>query len=440
MDIELTRVPVPRDLPLPLPIPEEMLQVLLVIFFLLHILFVNLMVGGSILVVVFELLGRANKKWDEISYIISKTVTVNKSMAVVMGIGPLLCINLLYTMQWYSANSLTGHAWLLIVPLTITAFLLTYVHKYTWHIWNEGRSKLVHISIGIFALLFFLSIPFIFLSNINLMLFPESWPQVRGFISTLFVGNVFPRYQHFLFASIAVTALFMAGINRFQAFGIDHVTSFKSAELYRLFYRITADFTLVQFIAGPLLFLTLPSRGVSYLLAWVIAFGASLGVVVLYLLRREIKSSDDAIGKYFWKITFVLSLVVLSMGSGRAIYRKTILNPHKLAIKNKTETFEKNLVEFNNKLLVAPADQKDEGEKLFASCAGCHAVSTRLVGPPLTEIAQIYKDSPSGIVKWAKAPGKKRPDYPPMPSFGHMSEEDLLKVANYILKKSSESK
>jgi cytochrome c len=41
--------PVPKDIPLPLPLPEWLLVVILVVSFLVHILFVNLMVGGLLL-------------------------------------------------------------------------------------------------------------------------------------------------------------------------------------------------------------------------------------------------------------------------------------------------------------------------------------------------------------------------------------------------------
>jgi cytochrome c len=43
-------LPIPRDIPLPLPANAHFLEVLLIIAFITHILFVNLMVGGSILV------------------------------------------------------------------------------------------------------------------------------------------------------------------------------------------------------------------------------------------------------------------------------------------------------------------------------------------------------------------------------------------------------
>jgi cytochrome c len=50
---ELT-APVPHDLTLPLPLSRTALVVMLVGTFLLHILFVNLMVGGSLLALFYE--------------------------------------------------------------------------------------------------------------------------------------------------------------------------------------------------------------------------------------------------------------------------------------------------------------------------------------------------------------------------------------------------
>ena len=189
----LANTPIPRDLPLPLPLPEGVLIVLLVIFFLIHILFVNLMVGGSVLVTFFEWLGCKDARWDRLAAAIGRTITVNKSLAVVMGIGPLLCINLVYTMQWYSANTLTGHAWLMIVPLVIVAFLLTYLHKYKWESWSQGGWKSLHQLVSVVATLLLLFIPLIFLANVNLMLFPSEWEKVRGFFSSLSIGNVLPH-------------------------------------------------------------------------------------------------------------------------------------------------------------------------------------------------------------------------------------------------------
>ena len=89
-------VPVPKDIPLPLPMPEWFFVVVLVLSFLLHILFVNLMLGGSILALIAQIKGLKNKEYDILAHEIAKTITVNKSIAVVLGIAPLLSINVLY--------------------------------------------------------------------------------------------------------------------------------------------------------------------------------------------------------------------------------------------------------------------------------------------------------------------------------------------------------
>lgn len=74
------------------------------------------------------------------------------------------------------------------------------------------------------------------------------------------------------------------------------------------------------------------------------------------------------------------------------------------------------------------------GKRIFEeTCAACHGVDRKIVGPPLTEIAAIYRGNPEGIVTWATAPGKKRADAPPMPSFASMGHDRLKAVASYML-------
>jgi cytochrome c len=74
----------------------------------------------------------------------------------------------------------------------------------------------------------------------------------------------------------------------------------------------------------------------------------------------------------------------------------------------------------------------EQGKTLFQACAACHAVNSRLIGPPLTEIARIYDGNPKGIVEWAKAPGKKRAGYPQMPPMS-LPDEDLRLIAEYMI-------
>lgn len=432
--------PVPRDLPLPLPVPEWLLVVCLVVFFLIHILFVNLMVGGSLVVVTLEWMGLKNKRWDALAHEVAQTITVNKSLAVVMGIGPLLCINLLYTMQWYSANALTGHAWLMIVPLVTVAFLLTYLHKYTWDAWTSRSKKTLHQLTGLGAALLFLFIPLIFLANVNLMLFPSEWEKVKGFFSSLSLGNVLPRYLHFMAASLAMTGLFLAGWFGRKNVDLSQLDGFTRPELRRVFYKVCAYVTLAQFVLGPLLLFTLPSVGITTELYVIIFSGAAVGLLALWVLWDELKRDDACIGGRYWLIVTLFSLVVLGMGSGRHVYRQAALAPHQAEIKKRTERYAAALAEFNKKLVAAPSSAEQSAEQLFMNCAACHAPNVKLVGPPLTEIAQIYAGNPDGIVAWAMAPGKKRPELPQMPPFAHLGDASLRKIAELMLEKGRAAK
>ena len=74
-------IPIPNDIPLPLPAHPDFLKMALIFLFLLHILFVNLMLGGTIFALIFEWFGLKRSDYDKLAREITKTITVNKSMA-----------------------------------------------------------------------------------------------------------------------------------------------------------------------------------------------------------------------------------------------------------------------------------------------------------------------------------------------------------------------
>lgn len=75
-----------------------------------------------------------------------------------------------------------------------------------------------------------------------------------------------------------------------------------------------------------------------------------------------------------------------------------------------------------------------EGEHAFGfHCAKCHAPDRATVGPSVREIASLYARDPEGIVRWAKAPGQKRPGSERMPPFAMLGDETLREVARYMI-------
>ncbi|MBD1207919.1 MAG: cytochrome c [Ignavibacteria bacterium] len=478
--------PIPRDIPLPLPAPEWLLITLLVVSFILHILFVNLMLGSAVLTLIYEIRGRKQPEYDGLAYEIARTITVNKSLAVVLGVAPLLSINVLYTMHFYTANALTGTAWILLIPMIILTFLLLYAHKYSWEKLREHKG--LHISMIAAAVLLFLMIPLVFLANVNLMLFPEKWLTVKGFFSALLLPNVFPRYFHFLCASLAITGLFLVWyVGRKQFNLAERLPQFEKNALRKQFYSLAFGVSVAQFTIGPLVLFTLPERGISAKMVVTILSGAVIALPALWYMWKEITSQEANVGQHLYRIAGLFSLVVVAMASGRHLYREEALADHRTQMKIKTEAFERasvealkermktlgkehpnvgnmterkalalqkgecetchHPVEWNEEMQAPPmsflAAHTDlsppikagasHGETVFVqNCGACHAVDKKLIGPPLTEIAQVYNE-PNGIVTWAKAPGKKRPDYPQMPAFAHVPETDLKAVGEYML-------
>ncbi len=427
--------PMPHDIPLPLPAPEWLLVSLLVFSFLVHLLFVNLMVGGSLLTLAFEWVGLKRKDFDKLAHEIARTVTVNKSLAVVMGVAPLLLINTLYTVYFYTANALTGLAWIMIVPLVATAFLLTYLHKYSWERLSEH--KLLHLAIAVAASLIFLSIPLVFLVNINLMLFPDRWRDVEGFVSALMLPNVWPRYLHFLSACFAVTSLFLVFYFRRASYPWDsNFKDLRRSEALRIFYSITLISSCAQFIIGPMVFVTLPAQGVSWTMNVILGLGIVCALPALYWTWQEIADSSEQRGERAVKIALMLSLTVICMVSARHVYRSKSLNAHQQKMAEHTEAYGQAVLDAQKaaRRESLKQGQGDPGERVFKSyCTACHAYGNRLVGPPVTEIQALYQGRPEGIAQWAKAPGKKRADYPPMPAIP-ISEKELLEVGEYMLK------
>lgn len=436
MYLILVDVAGPRDLPLPLPIPQDVLVVLLVVSFLLHILFVNLMVGGSILTLWSEIKGLKDPDYDKLARELASTITVNKSMAVVLGVAPLLTINTLYTVYFYTANALTGLFWISIIPLVTLAFLLTYAHKYSWQVLASNKS--LHISIIGLAVAVFLFIPFIFLTNINLMLFPEKWNTISGFFEALLLPNVFPRYLHFIFASLGITGLFVFGYFGRKKYPFESTfTTLTRYEVQKKAYSLTLMASVTQFLIGPVVLLTLPTQGISWRLVVTILAGAVFALPALYWIWKGITGKAEEIGKNYWKVTVMLTMTVILMGSGRHLYRATALEPHQKELAKRTEAFQKE-VQKATAQANDPTKQAtvlaDPGELVFKTkCSACHALDTKVVGPPVKEMVSIYQLNIDGLKNWIRQPGKKRPDYPQMPALG-LSEQEIKDVSAYILK------
>jgi cytochrome c len=184
----------------------------------------------------------------------------------------------------------------------------------------------------------------------------------------------------------------------------------------------------------------MPSIGLSGPLLLVIILGAGIALPAIWLIWKELSGQEALIGRYFWPICLCLGVTVLMMGSGRHFYRDTALASHQSQMKKHTAEYLRKTTETQAEatllakdMQAQPLDQR--GAQIFQqSCSGCHGPKQRIVGPPVTEMKEIYAKNPDGLVAWIKAPGKKRKDYPQMPAFGNLSSAELEALKSFVLK------
>jgi cytochrome c len=169
----------------------------------------------------------------------------------------------------------------------------------------------------------------------------------------------------------------------------------------------------------------------------VILAGVIVAVVILFQLWEMIKQNEP-IGKRFYVILGLFTILVAFMGTGRHIYRESALKTHKTMMAERTAAHWEAVKKAHENVLMPSVETEEgiivPGEELFKNnCAVCHAANTRLVGPSMTEAAPIYEGNIEGLKQWIKTPGRKRMDYPAMTGFPNLTDQQLTDISNYVL-------
>ncbi len=190
-----------------IPVHWSLFHILLLVTFLLHILFMNIMVGTAFIAAFnhFTKNGKASPPAKEISEKLPFAI----AFAVNFGVAPLLFIQVLYGHFIYASSILIAVYWLSIIAILIGAYYLAYVYKYTYDQLETGRAL---VAGAITTLL--LIIGFIFCNNFTLMLQPERWCDYfnspNGLLLNLSDPTLLPRYLHFMTSAVAVGGLSIA--------------------------------------------------------------------------------------------------------------------------------------------------------------------------------------------------------------------------------------
>lgn len=329
---KLVLLNISQDIELPIPANIGLLEVLLVVTFLLHIIFVNITISLATNSVVLETIGivKKNKRYDDMAKNCSFHASVLKSIAVVLGVGPLLIVSVIYTQYFYSSTILIGKAWLSVIVLLIVAFLFLYLYKFTWDRWQTKKG--VHLAVGSIGAIILLFVPLIFIVNVVSMLYPDQWTGANGFFHSLFYyPQIWQRYFHFILASLASGGVYLYVFYMFKRKKqnkplIEHEQSLKLFGLKVGFWT-----TMMQIVTGFILLFSFEKEirmlylGENTLLTVLLI--ASIILTILLCALLQFAGNRDSTKAFMLSVaTFVLILGI--MGVMRHELRENYLQPY----------------------------------------------------------------------------------------------------------------
>ena len=121
--------PLPALDPLPLPAPVWLLSALLSLTFMLHVLPMNMLLGGSILALVARIRGRKDERSAELARFIAGTLPVLFAATITLGVAALLFLQVLYGRAFFSAAVVLAVPWFLVVLALIKGYYAAYVTR-----------------------------------------------------------------------------------------------------------------------------------------------------------------------------------------------------------------------------------------------------------------------------------------------------------------------
>jgi len=196
------------DLLLAKPLPEAWLQGLLFFAFTLHLLFVLITLGTAILAVFFFVDFHWGGRSRELllDRRILRTFMAHKSLAVVLGVAPLLLMQVAFATSFFTATNLLAPYWMFFIALLIIAFL-------SFDILGHGieTHHRYHLAIALLALAALLLVPGILVAVLATAENSGQWLAIAkgGFrLPGPLAWHWLFRFLHILGASLVMGAVF----------------------------------------------------------------------------------------------------------------------------------------------------------------------------------------------------------------------------------------
>lgn len=318
---------VPELDPIPLPGPIWLLKFLLLLTFLLHLLAMNLLLGGAVQGVIArfgighpQLGGNRRRLVDDL--IGSQPTLV--AATVTLGVAPLLFIQVLYGHLVYTAGIALGWFWWTVILVLILAYSIYYGLKFRRE--REKAPSLFWLVVSGLALLW---ISFILSNKFNLAAQPERFTSLilggsGGGHLNLGDPTTFPRWLHIVLGAIAVSGIGTMWRGR-QVWGKDPSYG---EYLLNLGYKYFAYPTMANILMGFIFMMTLPrpimlllmGQGLKETAMWLVGLGGAIWAIPL-LKRATAAPQSLALSLGTAAVVITLISMVLLRDMVRSAYQ-----------------------------------------------------------------------------------------------------------------------
>ncbi len=192
-----------------LPVAAGWFQFLLQFTYYLHLISVGIMFTIAVSMTVGYFKGTSDENWLTFGKDMGHLLPFTIAFAINLGVAPLLFIQVLYGNFFYTASTLIGTHWILLVVILILGYYAAY--------WIAFRVSGKHRTKKYLALFtsFILAWTAFILVNVNtLMLKPSLWKGYFSHMGGLHLNTgdptMIPRYTFYLFLLLAIGGLFIA--------------------------------------------------------------------------------------------------------------------------------------------------------------------------------------------------------------------------------------
>ena len=318
---------IPNLDPNPLPAPFWVFKVLLVVTFFLHIVAMNLMLGGAVMAIAAKWRAKDTSYGTQAFFDIARKLPSLLPATITLGVAPLLFVQVLYGQYFYTSSIIMAWPWFLILALITLAYYGFYYVSF-----RSGQQPGKAGRVMWFSAILLFIVGFMFSNNFTLSQTPSRWSDKyfsdpSGWNLNLAEPTLIPRYLHFFVAAVAVGGIllvFMAMANwkRDRAY---------ARLLLNLGGKTFMYATMAQMVVGLIFLVTLPRdmrmlfMGDNALATALLLVGVVGGIAAIFLMADALRKENLRVAGYL--VPGILGVVILSMSIMRDILRDAYLKP-----------------------------------------------------------------------------------------------------------------